>query len=132
MLVHYPDPLVRRTLVDVAWRDKEDSVKASAARTLARISTVEEVSALMDLLHLVPEESEARKPLFDALRKATGMPFANLASLWEEWWDDKGREAVGEKIEELNKQKIKESEARFRQMQGGQREEEEQKPETGE
>ena len=101
-LTAWKDPLVRRTLLEVAWRDRDDSVKAAAVRTLNTMVTVEEVSGLIDLLNILPLESKARVDLSAALRRATGERFSDDRTLWLNWWEaGGGRDTIGDKVQAL-------------------------------
>ncbi len=110
-LMGYDSPIVRRDLLDAAWRDRDDRVKASAIAVLARTATPEEAPALMDLLNILPSESAARPGLFDALRRASGQSLASTEALWTEWWQGEGREIMLARIEQQQKRRQEDQEA---------------------
>lgn len=112
-LVNFNRPIVRRALLEAAWRDRDERVKAAAIRSLVRIATVEEAPALIDLLNILPEGAESKSVVYEALRTATGEKMASDAPLWIEWWESKGgKESVGARIQEAIQKRIEDEEKR--------------------
>jgi hypothetical protein len=89
-------PGARRAILEAVWQDRDGSVKTTGLLALEKTAGPEEASALIDLLSILPSESPAYVSLFRVLKKSTGEKIAPDAALWMKWWDEGGREKIGE------------------------------------
>jgi hypothetical protein len=110
-LGQWDPPLARRAILDAVWQDRDQMVKSTGLLALEKTAGPEEVSALMDLLSIIPTDSEARGSLFRVLKNATGERFAPDAELWINWWNGEGREKVSVMEERVREARIRREQA---------------------
>ena len=110
-LGQWDPPLARRAILDAIWQDRDTTVKTTGLLALEKTAGPEEVSALIDLISIIPTDSEARASLFRVLKNATGERFAPDAELWLNWWNGEGREKVSVMEEKVREARIRREQA---------------------
>ncbi len=110
-LGQWDPPGARRAILDAVWQDRDPSVKTTGLLALEKTAGPEEVSALIDLMTILPSDSDARGSLFRVLKAATGEKMAPDAELWMTWWNEKGREKTGELAEAAQRERYRREQA---------------------